>query len=148
MKACFHSMEQNHQDVEFPGAELPEPPPASWVSAIMELLATRVSLMEIEGCEAAKSSAKKLFLIIAATIAASLTWVLLVAALIGLVCHFSKMEWFWVTGITALLHGIGAGLMLRSAKPSGAPSFPLTRAEFAKDRLWIESLSQNTKSGN
>lgn len=141
-------MEQNHQAVELSGTEPPEPPPASWISAVMELLATRVSLMEIEGREAAKSSAKKLVLIIAATIAGSLTWVLLVAALIGLVSHFSKMEWFWVTGITALLHGIGAVLMLRNAKPTGTSSFPLTRAEFAKDRLWIESLSQTPKSGD
>ena len=48
----------------------------------------------------------------------------------------------------AILHLLLAVVFAKLAKPSGKPAFPFTRAEFEKDREWIENFQKTSKSNN
>ena len=64
--------------------------------------------------------------------------VIAVAFLIGLA--FGGHAWVWVLFGAAVLHLLGAGLLLLIAKTRlGVPLFPLTLAELKKDQEWLKT---------
>jgi hypothetical protein len=65
-----------------------------------------------------------------------------------MIAHGAQIGWHWVAIIAALLHIIPAWLLLREAKSTPTPSFPFTRAEFIKDRQWLQNLRQSKKSND
>ena len=59
-----------------------------------------------------------------------------------------SLDWPWnrVAVGAAILHLLAGIILVRLAKPSAATAFPVTRAEFQKDREWIENFPKTKKS--
>jgi len=123
------------------------PAPANWREALMGLIASRVALIELEAKEAAGGGARRAGLYGGVGVCLFSAWVLLLTGAIGLIADKVGWPWYGVTLGAAVLHVIIAIILLRLAKPSGAPAFPVTRAEFKKDREWIENF-QKTKNSH
>lgn len=121
--------------------------PANWREALMGLIASRAALIELEAKEAAKSGARRAVMVGIAAGCLFFTWALLLAGVIGLIATQVGWGWHWVALGAAGLHLIAAVVLMKQAKPSGVPAFPVTRSEFQKDREWIENF-QKTKSSN
>lgn len=122
-------------------------PPANWREALMALVAARVALIELESKDVAKGAAKLVFLLLAACVCVVFGWALLLGGGVALVSKTSGWPWDRVAIGAAVVHLVGGCVLALLAKPSAAVSFPVTRAEFTKDREWIENF-QNTKKSN
>jgi cobalamin biosynthesis protein CobD/CbiB len=121
--------------------------PTHWSEALITLLASRVSLMQIEARETARRGARRMAGVIAAVICLFFTWALLLAGGIALVSSMAGWPWHWLAIAAAGLHFSAALLLLkRGSVQATEPAFPLTRAEFQKDREWIENLQKKPKS--
>ena len=114
---------------------------------MMALIASRIELIQLEARETARQRVRRVAGVIVAVICLFFTWALLLAGVIAAVSSATGWPWHWLAIVTAALHLLVALLLLKggSAKPS-APAFPLTRAEFQKDREWIENLQKKPKS--
>lgn len=113
----------------------------------MALIAARFALIEFESKDTAKQAAKCAMMFAAACGCTLFAWALLLAGGISLIAEENDWPWHWVAIAAAMLHllvGIVLGVL---AKPAPGPAFPVTRAEFQKDREWIENL-HNTKKSN
>lgn len=121
--------------------------PANWREALTTLIATRVALIQHEARESARSGAKRFARLIAAVLCLFFTWALVLVGGVAALCATTGWPWHWVTLAAAALHLLAAFLLLSGSKPAG-PSFPLTRAEFQKDREWFENLHHKPKSSN
>jgi uncharacterized membrane protein YqjE len=130
------------------GPNHPQGLPSNWREALMSLIASRISLIQLESKEAAGESARRLAYLIAAICAAVFSWALLIAGGVILIAKVASLPESWVAIGFGILHLLAAILLARLAKPSGAPAFPITRAEFQKDREWIENFKQTRKSNN
>ena len=134
---------------EAAGTRLPgQMPPANWRVALMDLIASRFALIELESKDAAKDGARRAALIAAACGCAVFAWALLLAGGISLIAESCGWPWNLMAIGAAVLHLL-AGIILASlAKPSTGASFPVTRAEFHKDREWIQNLHTTKKSND
>ncbi len=135
---------------ESPGSEFRESdsPRANWREALMGLVAARLALIQLESKDATQEASRRAGFIAAACGAAFFAWALLLAGGISLFSQATGWPWNLVTlGLSALHLGLGI-ILAQSAKPSGAASFPVTRAEFQKDREWIENFNKNKKSND
>jgi hypothetical protein len=122
--------------------------PADWSEALRTLIAARLSLIQLESQDAVKSAVRRIVCLAGLATCAFLTWILLVAGAIGAIAKFAGWPWYWVAMGAAAFHALAAWLFANSAKSSTTPSFPLTRAEFQKDREWIENLKNSGKSND
>ncbi len=122
--------------------------PENWQDAIFQLVASRIELVGIEAREAAKSGSTRAILVAASAVAALCAWILLVAASVGCLAAVTGWPWWAACFIAAGLHVIAIVIMIAIARKPGADVFTVTRAEFKKDREWIENLRKNQKSGN
>ena len=59
-----------------------------------------------------------------------------------------ECPWDQVAIGVAVLHLLAGIILARLAKPSAATAFPVTRAEFKKDREWIENFQKTKKSND
>ena len=123
-------------------------PPANWREALMALIAARFALIEFESKDAAKHAAKRIAMVAAAGICGIFAWVLLLAGGISLIAQITGCRWYLVTIGAALLHLIAGVIFASMAKPSAPSAFPVTRAEFQKDREWIENFHKAKKSND
>lgn len=114
----------------------------------MALIASRVSLIQLESKEAAGEGARRIAYLITAVCAVVFAWALLIAGLVAILSEAIGKPWSWVAVGFALLHLLVGLVLAKLAKPSGAPAFPITRAEFQKDREWIENFKQTRKSND
>ena len=121
-------------------------PPANWREALMALIAARFALIELESKDAAKQGAKRAALVAAACGCGLFAWILLLAGGISLIADANGWSWNWVALGAAVLHLLAGVILVVMAKPSAGPAFPVTRAEFQKDREWIENLHKPKKS--
>ncbi len=122
--------------------------PQNWREALMTLLATRVDLIRLESQEVAGTVARRAGFYAAACGFALFGWALLLAGAIGLISETTEWPWSWVCVGAALLHLLLAILFSKLASPRAKVAFPVTRAEFQKDREWIENLHKPTKSNS
>lgn len=120
-------------------------PKAPWIEACVDLVSARLALFQCEAKQAAARSIAKIVLLIAGLLALAVTWLLLMAALIGIIASHTPLAWYWTSLCIAGIHLAAALALLRAAKVPGASSFEQTRAEFTKDREWFQSL-QHPKS--
>ncbi len=113
----------------------------------MALIASRSALIQLEARETARQRVRRVVGLIVAAICLFFTWALLLAGGIAAVSSASGWPWHWLAIGAAALHLLLAMILLKggSANPA-APAFPLTRAEFQKDREWIENLQKKPKS--
>jgi len=114
----------------------------------MALIASRVTLIQLESKDAAGEAGRHLAYLIAAICAVVFAWALLIAGLTAILSDAIGKPWSWVAVGFALLHLLAGLVLAKLAKPSGAPAFPITRAEFQKDREWIENFKQTRKSND
>ncbi len=114
----------------------------------MGLIAARVALVQLESKEIAKDGAKRASLLLAAVGLVFFGWTLLLAGVVALLATATGWPWSWVAIGLAILHLLLAFVFAKLAKPSEKPSFPFTRAEFQKDREWIENFQKTSKSNN
>ena len=122
------------------------PLPSNWREALLSLIASRVALIQLESKEAAALGARRAVLIVAAVICLFFTWALLLAGGIAAISHLTTWPWYWIALTAAAIHMAAAVLLAKTAKSSDQPSFPVTRAEFQKDREWIENFQKTPKS--
>lgn len=114
----------------------------------MALIAARIALIQLEGQTAAKEIGKRAAFVGAASACVFFAWVLLVAGGVSLVSKATGLPWDLVSIIAAILHLLGGIILFKMAKPSTATVFPNTRAEFQKDREWIENFNKAKKSND
>lgn len=122
--------------------------PANWREALMNLIATRFALIELESKDAAKDGARRAALIAAACGCAVFTWALLLAGGIPLIAGLCGCSWSLVALGAAVLHLAAGVILISSAKPATGASFPITRAEFQKDREWIQNFHTTKRSND
>lgn len=122
------------------------PPPANWREALVALVASRVALFEVEAKEAAKVAARRAILLGAGLFCVFFMWALLLAGGIAGLAHALGWPWYGLAMGAAVLHLGGAVLLAKVAQSPTPPAFPVTRAEFKKDRQWIENLQKTRKS--
>ncbi len=114
----------------------------------MDLLASRFTLIELESKDAAKEGARRAGLIAAACGCAVFAWALLLAGGIPLIAGLCGCSWSLVALGAAILHLVTGFILISLAKPSAGPSFPVTRAEFQKDREWIQNFHTTKRSND
>lgn len=125
-----------------------DPQEEGWIAAASSFISARLELIKLEARDASQGAAKRGALLAVILICTFLIWALTVAGLIGWISASQSWPWYAVTLVMAGLHllvAIIAGVLLK--KPA-APSFPLTRAELAKDQAWLETLKNDPKSPN
>lgn len=135
---------------EAAGAEpRPHPlPPANWREALTGLVAARFALIQLESKDAAKEAARSGSRLAAACGCAFFAWALLLAGAIPVISESAGWPWSRVALGAAVVHLLAGAVLVRLAKPSPATAFPVTRAEFQKDREWIENFQKTKKSND
>lgn len=123
-------------------------PPENWRVALMDLIASRLALIQLETKDVARRGIRGVILIAAACACLFFTWALLLAGGISLIAHTAGWPWYWVAIGAAALHLLLAGVLAQLARPAGVTAFPVTRSEFQKDREWIENFKQTRKSND
>ncbi|MEI6607797.1 MAG: phage holin family protein [Verrucomicrobiota bacterium] len=119
-----------------------------WSEALGALMSSRLALMHLESCTAARQAGQLAACIAAAAIALICAWALLVAGGIAALAAATAWPWYWLALAAAVAHALAAGYCLLRARTSYSPVFPVTRAEFIKDREWLATLKSPRKSNN
>ena len=114
----------------------------------MSLLATRLALIELEAKVAGKEAARRGSSLAAAAGCILFAWALLLAGGVSWISKSIECPWDQVAVGLAVLHLLAGIILARLAKPSAATAFPVTRAEFKKDREWIENFQKTKKSND
>jgi uncharacterized membrane protein YqjE len=112
------------------------------LAAKLAYLKARLELAGLEGKEAAIQLAIILGLAVGALVLVVFGYFFLILALVFLIAlaFDNPHAWIWVLGGAALLHLLGAGLLLLFAKMRlGTPFFPLTLEELKKDQEWLKT---------
>jgi MFS family permease len=123
--------------------------PENWREAFMALISARIALIQFEAGEAARQRARRVVGVIVAALCLFFTWALLLAGGIAALSSATGWPWHWLALGVATLHMLVAILLLKTGSASqAAPAFPLTRAEFQKDREWIENFQKKPKSND
>lgn len=148
MSSSSDIVQASPEDAANPESQPQDPLPANWREALMSLVATRLTLIELEAKDAAKATAKRGSSLAAAVGCAIFTWALLLAGGVSMIAKSADLPWDQVAIGAGLLHLLGGILLTRLAKPSASPAFPVTRAEFQKDRAWIENFQKTKKSND
>lgn len=122
--------------------------PANWREALLTLISTRVALIELESADAAKDGMRRFFLLASCILCGIFTWALLLAGGIAALAHTTAWPWYWIALAAAAIHLVAAFYLGNAAKSKRSPVFPITRAEFKKDREWIENFQKTPKSSD
>ena len=111
------------------------------LAAKLAYLHARLELAGIEGKEAAIHLGIILGLAIVALVMVVFGYFFLVLFLVFLIgLAFGGNAWVWVMLAAAVIHIVGAAVLLLIAKARlGQPLFPLTLEELKKDQEWLKS---------
>lgn len=129
-----------------PGPTSHDEPHANWREALMALIASRLELIQLESKQAAEEASRKAVLVGVAAGCAFAAWMLLLAGAVSLISQGTGWPWNWVAVGLAGLHLLIGLILAKAAKSVGTTAFPATRAEFQKDREWIENFNKPRKS--
>lgn len=119
--------------------------PESWKEALACLVSSRIAIIQAESKEAASTGAKKAVLGVIAAFCALFTWILILAGAVGAISAATPWHWYHVSFAAGGLHLAIALIAVLMVKAKAAPPFPITRAEFEKDREWLNQLNKNPK---
>lgn len=122
--------------------------PSNWREALLTLIASRVSLIQLESKEAAKDGARRAISMLAVVICAFFAWALLLAGGVAAISNATGWPWYWIAIAAAGIHLAAAFILASAAKKPATPAFPVTLAEFQKDREWIENFQKTRKSND
>ncbi|MBC8127424.1 MAG: phage holin family protein [Gloeobacteraceae cyanobacterium ES-bin-144] len=119
--------------------------PSNWREALLSLIAARISLIQIESKDVAKSVARKAIGIACLAFCVVFAWALLLTGGIYALSQAAHWPWYWIAISAGVLHIIAGLLIARCTKTPTTPPFPVTRTEFQKDRTWIENFHKTPK---
>jgi uncharacterized membrane protein YqjE len=122
--------------------------PSDWREALLTLISARVTLIELESADAAKAGARRAMLLAASVLCVLFTWALLLAGGVAATSSITGCPWHWIALAAAAIHLAAAIFLGKLAKSQSQPNFPITRAEFKKDRKWIENFRKTRKSND
>jgi uncharacterized membrane protein YqjE len=144
----IHSTPPEGAGVGIPRASADSTPkePTDWRAALLTLIASRVAIIQIESKEAAKAAAERLACLVAMVICIFFTWALVLAGGIAAIASATSWPWFWIAMAAGGVHLLAAIGLTRAAKAPGKATFSATKAEFHKDREWIENFQTARKS--
>lgn len=111
----------------------------------MGLVASRVALIQLESKDVARGASRRAVLVAATCGCAFAAWMLLLAGGVSIISQSTGWPWNWVAVGLAALHLLVGVILAQAAKSAGTPTFPATRAEFQKDREWIENFNKPKK---
>ncbi len=114
----------------------------------MALIASRLELIQLESKQAAQEASRRAMLIGVAAGCAFAAWMLFLAGGVSLLSQVSGWPWNWVAVGLACLHLLVGLILAKAAKSVVTPTFQATRAEFQKDREWIENFNKPRKSND
>lgn len=122
--------------------------PANWRTALADLVGARTALIQLELQQAAQSTAKRGIFFAAAALLLLFAWAAIIAGAIGAISAGAGWPWYWVAIATGGLHLLLAVIFINVAKRPGPATFEITRAEFKKDREWLEKFQSPSKSND
>lgn len=140
-------------DSSTPPETAAEPPtaaagPVDWSEALGTLISSRIALIQLESRAASRQARQLAAVIAGAAVAACFTWALVLAGGIAALAAATGWPWYWLALAAAAGHALVAAVCLRLAGAARAPAFPITRAEFQKDREWLDTLKIPRKSND
>jgi len=148
-------MPDEHPDSRLPSNEAGQFPspnetelPKNWIEALTGLVSSRIAIFQIEAKEAASSALAKILPLILALSFSLMAWLLLVAGLIGFISQGCGWSWYDAAFALAGGHLLLGVLMLLLVRSKPKEPFTVTRAEFEKDRKWLNKLKNPPNSGN
>lgn len=121
-------------------------PPTHWREAILTLISSRVALIQWESREAGSHLARKAVFLGAMAACAFFAWALILTGGIAWISAATGVSWPAFALLAGFLHVLAAVILLGKAKKPAPPAFTVTRAEFQKDREWIENFQNTPKS--
>ena len=95
-----------------------------------------------------KNVARRAILLMALAFCTLFAWALLIAGGIACLARIAGWPWPLIAIACAILHLAGAFALAKVARSKIPTAFPVTRAEFLKDREWIETLQPTKKSND
>jgi len=122
--------------------------PENWHTALDSLITSRLSLIRLESKEAMSKTIRSLVFIATAALAILFAWGLILVGIIQLIHLSTQWPWHWVALAAGGLHLLIALILVNLAKPSNKSAFPVTRAEFQKDREWLHQVLKTKKSSD
>lgn len=114
-------------------------------SAIISLISSRIAIISAEGGTAAEVYLRKLTCALVAFGCVSVSWLILMAAVIGIAPQHTGLTWYQAALVVAGLHLVVAVIAILMAMKRTAPLFTVTLSEFKKDKSWINSV-KNTQT--
>jgi len=120
--------------------------PAGSIEALSALVGSRIAVIQLESRVATRQAGELVALIVTVALAAFFAWALLLAGAIAALAATSGWSWHWIALAVAAVHVAAAAIGLQRAKSAARPAFPITRAEFNKDREWLRTLKTPRKS--
>ncbi len=115
-------------------------------SAVTSLLSARIAIMSSEARHATAVVSSKVIWAIIAACCATLFLLLLITGLIGLISSLTGLAWFYVTLIVASVFLLAVAIAFHLITRKSNPVFPITRAEFEKDRKWLTRIKTKSTS--
>lgn len=115
----------------------------SWLTSFATLIQSRIELFRLESHDAQKILAAKAANCVLAIISVVTAWACLLVGLIGGIAHFTPLPWWAVTLILGLFHLIVAVIAAKKVRSTTRPLYPVTRGEFKKDKLWMQTLKKS-----
>jgi uncharacterized membrane protein YqjE len=123
-----------------------EAPSKDGINPVIGLLESRAAIVSIEVREAISSGLAKGLLLIAALLGVIGAWALAIAGAISGLSSATGWVWFHIAFAAAGVHILIAAAALLIAKSWKTETFPVTRAEFEKDREWLKRLRKPNNS--
>lgn len=112
------------------------------MEALLTLAFSRMEIVRIEAKSASSAAFGRFALLIVGMFALFSAWALALAASIGVIAASSTWEWYHVAFASAGAHLLIGVVFLLILKARKTESFPVTRAEFQKDREWLNRLKK------
>lgn len=120
--------------------------PTNWKEALVTLLSTRGRIFKYEMGRVAEAGIRKIVFSVVAVVAMFFAWLFLMIGAIGLLTLVPELVWWHGALIVGGLHLLVALILFLLVKNGSMPGFPLTRAEFEKDREWLNQEKAKTSS--
>lgn len=114
--------------------------PKDWKAALAALVSARLEIIRIEAKPASSAAAVRVALFSVGLFGLFTAWVLALVASIGSIAAATSWQWYHVAFAAAGVHLLIGLLILPALKSRKRVSFPVTRAEFEKDREWLNRL--------
>jgi uncharacterized membrane protein YphA (DoxX/SURF4 family) len=115
--------------------------PKGWKAGLAALTSARLEMIRIEAKSASSAAIGRFALLLLGLFGLLSAWVLALAATIGAIAASTVWEWYHVAFASAGAHFLIGVILLLILKSGKKVSFPVTRAEFQKDREWLNRLN-------